>query len=149
MRRRAKFAAEVESEEEVDFCLSLPDQRQGALDVEVQRDVDFAPMTATRAGEASGRCEPRPPGDRSSVEEVGRGLVARQAELSGLDGYVPDACDAYLDRQALATAEGEYDPRKAEVEDNALATFYAEGAARAPAAAGDAYAVALQRFWGS
>ena len=39
--------------------------------------------------------------------------------------------------------------RKAEVEDNALATFYAEGAARAPAAAlGDAYAVALQRFLG-
>ena len=33
----AKFAAEVESaREEVDFCLSLPDRRRGALDVEVQ-----------------------------------------------------------------------------------------------------------------
>ena len=149
----AKFAAEVESaREEVDFCLSLPDRRRGALDVEVQRGVDLAPMTATRAlNEASNSLlRAAAYGDRSSVEEVRVGLVALQAELSGLDGYVPDACDAYLDRlQALATAEGEYDPRKAEVEENALATFYAEGAARAPAAAlGDAYAVALQRFLG-
>jgi hypothetical protein len=146
----AKFAAEIESaREDVDFCLSLPDRRRGAPD---QLVVELAPMTATRALNDASNALLRAAayGDRAAVEEVRVGLVALSAELNGLDGYLPDACDAYLDRlQALATAEGEYSPERAEVEDAAFATFYAEGAARAPAAAlGDAYAVALQRFLG-
>ena len=78
------------------------------------------------------------------------GLVALQAELSGLDGYVPLFSAMYLDRLQARRRRKASTTSKAEVEDNAFATFYAEGAAaRAPAAAlGDAYAVALQRFLG-
>ena len=113
----AKFAAEVESarEKEVDFCLSLPDRRRGALDVEVQRGVDLAPMTATRAlNEASNSLlRAAAYGDRSSVEEVGVGLVALQAELSGwMDTYPTPATRTSIDVAGPRDGGGRVRPSK-------------------------------------